>query len=73
MNSWGIYSTGLAGYAVRVSADGESVTWYYDAGNNKEKKLHSSKIYFSRSGRPYFRARGVNIYLDECLRIDIAS
>ena len=67
--TWGVYSCGLAGYVVKVNDDCESVTWYFDDGSGKDAKKHQSKIYHSVSGRPYFRARGLPIYLDECLRM----
>ena len=71
MNSRGVYSLGRCGFVVKINEDGESVTWYFDDGSDKEKKMHQSKIYFSKTGNPYFRARGVIIYLNEVIRIEL--
>lgn len=32
------------------------------------KSVHRSKVYYTSSGRDYFRYNGNRIYLDECIR-----
>jgi len=47
--------------------------WYSVSEKYNKQKMHKSKIYFSRTGRPYFRALGFAIYFDECHRIEVAG
>ena len=35
------------------------------------KSVHRSKVYYTLSGRDYFRYNGNRIYLDECIRAGI--
>ena len=69
MSNWGVYSFGLCGSVVRVNEDCESVSWYFDNGAEKEHKLHHAIIRYTPSDRAFFLARGVRVYLDECLRM----
>lgn len=69
MDNWGVYSLGLCGYVVKVNEDCESVSWYFDSGSGKQHKLHHAIVRYTPSGRAFFLARGVRVYLDECLRM----
>lgn len=68
--SIGFYSMGLVGYEILdiIHDIDDKVKWVY-VGMQREQKAHTTKVYYSNSGRAYFRPYGIRrIYLDECLK-----
>lgn len=63
------YSMGLAGYEILSVNFGinETVTWRL-VGTRNEHRNHTTKLYYTASGRGYFRPYGDRrIYMDECI------
>jgi hypothetical protein len=61
---------GLTGYEIISIEHGidERITWVY-VGSQREQIAHTTKIYYTSSGRAYFRPNAYRrIYLDECMR-----
>lgn len=72
-NAIGYYSMGLCGYEILKIIHGieDKIKWVY-VGTQREQRAHTTKIYYSNSGRAYFRPYGImRIYLDECLRTNL--
>jgi hypothetical protein len=67
----GYYSMGLTGYEVLDIIYGidDKIKWVY-IGSQREQIAHTTKIYYTPSGRAFFRPYGNRrIYLDECMQI----
>ena len=65
------YSLGLTGYEVGVSDDGETAFYRYINLGGGKPYGQRAKIRCTSKGRPYFKANGRRIHLDQCLRKDI--
>lgn len=63
------YSMGLAGYEITSVNFGidDTITWRF-VGAQREQKEHTTKLYYTNTGRAHFRPYGKRrIYLDECI------
>lgn len=62
----GYYSLGLCGYVI-IAVNDEFVRWKFSGGGGEERE-HATKIYYTSTNRPYFRAYTGRVYLDECIK-----
>ena len=67
----GVYSVcNVGGIEVHLVEDCDPlVYWRYSIINTLLQKWHKAKINYAASGRAYFRAQNMRIYLDQVIKV----
>lgn len=63
------YYSGFGGIEIKSIDHGIDDRVVYVAGAwCSAKSVHKSKIYYTMSGSPYFKYKGVRVHLDDCIK-----
>ncbi len=66
-NTIGYYS-GFGGIEIKYIFSSDIVVYVAGVWCSK-KSVHRVKIYYTISGEPYFKHRGIRIHFNECIRV----